>query len=195
MARHGTVAALLLIAAGCGVALAFLLLTSGCSEGVTVVPLLSAAGIPLTQPTTVPLEVVTRSTAVADPLPVHGTDVAYGDVEAALGHAIASATVPWAEKHRKIGKSTDGWQLFVEITNSDADYEDGRVIFSVGVRATLRARAGNVYLAQSQASCRQGGLVKSDKGAPVMYRCMMEVGHDLAGWLDGVDLDAVATSK
>ncbi|MGD0523834.1 MAG: hypothetical protein ABSE49_01750 [Polyangiaceae bacterium] len=142
-----------------------------------------------------PLEVVTRSTAVADPLPVHGTDVAYGDVEAALGHAIASATVPWAEKHRKIGKSTDGWQLFVEITNSDADYEDGRVIFSVGVRATLRARAGNVYLAQSQASCRQGGLVKSDKGAPVMYRCMMEVGHDLAGWLDGVDLDAVATSK
>jgi hypothetical protein len=195
MARHGTVAALLLIAAGCGVALAFLLLTSGCSEGVTVVPLLSAAGIPLTQPTTVPLEVVTRSTAVADPLPVHGTDVAYGDVEAALGHAIASATVPWAEKHRKIGKSTDGWQLFVEITNSDANYEDGRVIFSVGVRATLRARAGNVYLAQSQASCRQGGLVKSDKGAPVMYRCMMEVGHDLAGWLDGVDLDAVATSK
>jgi hypothetical protein len=195
MARYGTEGALLLIAAGCGVALALLLLTSGCSEGVTVVPLLSAAGIPLTQPTTAPLEVVTRSTAVADPLPVQGTDVAYGDVEAALGHAIASATVPWAEKHRKVGKTTDGWQLFVEVTNADAEYEDGRVIFSVAVRATLRARAGNIYLAQSQASCRQGGLVKSDKGAPVMYRCMMEVGHDLAGWLDGVDLDAVATSK
>jgi hypothetical protein len=195
MTRQGTTNASLLVAAGCGVALAFLLLTSGCSEGVTIVPLLSAAGIPLTQPTTTPLEVVTRSTAIADPLPVRGTDVAYGDVEAALGHAIASATVPWAEKHRSAGKSTDGWQLFVEITNSDAAYEDGRVIFSVGVRATLRARAGNIYLAQSQASCRQGGLVRSDKGAPVMYRCMMEVGHELAGWLDGVDLDAVAPSK
>ena len=195
MARHGTALALLFAAAPYGVALALLVLASGCGEGVTIVPLLSAAGIPLTQPTTVPLEVVTRSTAIPDPLPVHGTDVAYGDVEAALGYAIASATVPWAEKHRNVGKSTDGWQLFVEITNSDADYEDGRVIFSVGVRATLRARAGNVYLAQSQASCRQGGLVRSDKGAPVMYRCMMEVGHDLAGWLDGVDLDAVAASK
>jgi hypothetical protein len=178
-----------------GVALALLPLAAGCVEGTTVVPLLSAAGIPATPPITVPLEVVTRSTAVADPLPVRGTDVAYGDVEAALGHAIASATVPWAEKHRKLAAGTDGWQLFVEITNTDADYEDGRVIFSVGVRATLRARAGNVYLAQSQASCRQGGLVRSDKGAPVMYRCMMEVGHDLAGWLDWVDLDAVATSK
>ena len=195
MARHETAVGLLLLTSGFGVALALPLLTSGCSEGLTVVPLLSAAGIPLTQPTTAPLEVVTRSTAVADPLPVRGTDVAYGDVEAALGHAIASATVPWAEKHSKSSKSTDGWQLFVEITNSDAVYDDGRVIFSVGVRATLRARSGNVFLAQSQASCRQGGLVKSDKGAPVMYRCMMEVGHDLAGWLDGVDLDAVASSK
>ncbi|HEY3816265.1 MAG TPA: hypothetical protein VGL81_03790 [Polyangiaceae bacterium] len=182
MARLGTVLVLLFLAAAC-------------SEGVTVVPLLGAAGVPLTQPITVPLEVVTRSTAVADPLPVRGTDVAYGDVEAALGHAIASATVPWAERHRSRAKGTDGWQLFVEITNAEAEYDDGRVIFAVGVRATLRARAGNIYLAQSQASCRQGALVRSDRGAPVMYRCMMEVGHDLAGWLDGVDLDAVASSK
>jgi len=171
-----------------------LLASVGCSEGPEIVPLLSAAGIPLTQPTTVPLEVVTRSTAVPDPLPVRGTSVAYGDVEAALGHAIASATVPWAERHRRQADGTRGWQLFVELTDASADYDDGRVIFSVSVRATLRARHGNVYLAQSQASCRQGGLVRSDRGAPVMYRCMMEVGHDLAGWLDGVDLDAVASN-
>jgi hypothetical protein len=178
-----------------GTGFLLLLFATGCSGPVTVVPLLSAAGIPRTPLTTAPLEVVTRSTAVADPLPVRGTDVAYGDVEAALGHAIASATVPWADQHRAASKSTDGWQLFVEITNSDAEYDDGRVIFSVGVRATLRARTGNVYLAQTQASCRQGGLIRADKGAPVMYRCMMEIGHDLAGWLDGVDLDAVATTK
>jgi hypothetical protein len=171
-----------------------LVLAVGCGAGSReIVPLLTAAGVPLTEPTTVPLEVVTRSTAVHDPLPMLGTDVIYGDIEAALGHAIASATVPWADEHRRHPTKSDGdgWQLFVEITNADALYEDGRVIFSLGVRATLRGRAGNVYLAQTQASCRQGGLVRPDKGAPIMYRCMMEVGRVLAGWLDGVDLDAV----
>jgi hypothetical protein len=178
-----------------GFALALLILAQGCGGPTTVVPLLRAAGVPLTMPVDSPLEVVTRSTAIDDPLPVHGSDVAYGDVEAALGHAIASATVPWALKHRSTGRSTDGWQLFVEITNADAKYDEGRIVFSVGVRATLRARVGNIYLAQSQASCRQGGLVASDKGAAVMYRCMTEVGHDLEGWLDGVDLDAATTTR
>ena|ERR1700722_17670061 len=183
-ATVGTLVALVAVA-GCG------------AGGRQIVPLLTAAGIPLTEPTTVPLEVVTRSTAVHDPLAMSGTNVIYGDVEAALGHAISSATVPWAEHHREHPSKNDGdgWQLFVEITNADAVYEDGRVIFSVGVRATLRGRAGNVYLAQTQASCRQGGLVPPEKGAPIMYRCMMEVGRDLAGWLDGVDLNSVMASR
>jgi hypothetical protein len=76
-----------------------------------------------------------------------------------------------------------------------AVYDDGRVIFWVAVRATLRERAGNVYLAQTQASCRQGGIVAPDKGAPIMYRCMMELGRDLNGWLQGVNLNAVATAR
>ncbi len=67
-----------------------------------MVPLLTAAGIPLTDPTEVPLRVVTRSTAVHDPLRVSGSNVVYGDVEAALGHAVASATVPWADRHKSI---------------------------------------------------------------------------------------------
>jgi len=161
-----------------------------CHRSTELVPLLASAGVPLTQPTTVPLRVVTRSTAVDDPLPMRGSSVAYGDIEAALGHAIASATVPWADAHRSHPSSKDGWQLNVEIINDDAAYDDRRVIFSVAVRATLRMRAGNVYLAQTQASCRQGGIAEPDRGAPIMYRCMMEIGRDLAGWLDGVDLDA-----
>jgi hypothetical protein len=193
-------------------AAALLLLSGGCaSHDAEIVPLLAAAGIPLTSPATVPLEVVTRSTAVRDPLPLRRTEVVYGDIEAALGHAVSSSTVPWADSHRapanagggvngnpaggNANGNQEGWQLFVEIINADAQYEGGRVIFSVGVRATLRGRAGNVYLAQTQTSCRQGGIVPPDKGAPIMYRCMMEVGHDLAGWLEGVDLDAVASSK
>ena len=167
------------------------LLVTACSEPTRIVPLLTAAGVPVTAPMTVPLEVVTRSTAVRDPLPLRGSSVAYGDVEAGLGHAIASAAVPWADAHRVHPTGASGWQLFVEVTNVDAQYDGGRVIFSVGVRATLRARAGNVYLAQTQASCRQGGIVQPQGGAPIIYRCMQEVGRDLAGWLDGVDLDAV----
>jgi hypothetical protein len=172
-----------------------LVVAAGCGGSRDVVPLLGAAGIPLTQPITVPLEVVTRSTAVHDPLPVRGSDVSYADVEAALGHAIASATVPWAEAHRNHPTGAAGWQLFVEIIHADAQYDDGRVIFSVGVRATLRARAGDVYLAQTQANCRQGGIVAPANGAPIMYRCMMEVGHHLEGWLGGVDLDTAASAS
>jgi hypothetical protein len=168
-------------------------LVGACAESTEIVPLLTAAGVPLTDPTTVPLRVVTRSTAVDDPLRMRGSGVAYGDIEAALGHAVASATVPWAEAHRLHPTSKDGWQLNVEITNDDAAYDDHRVIFSVAVRATLRARAGNVYLAQAQASCRQGGIAAPSKGAPIMYRCMMEIGRELAGWLEGVDLDAAST--
>jgi hypothetical protein len=171
------------------------LFTTGCGASRQIVPLLTSAGVPLTQPTLVPLRVVTRSTAVRDPLRLRGTDVLYGDVEATLGHAIASATVPWADAHRAHSTSKEGWQLSVEVTNADAEYDDGRVVFSLAVRATLRARAGNLYLGQTQASCRQGGIVAPDQGAPIVYRCMMEVGRDLAGWLDGVDLDAVATPR
>ncbi len=169
------------------------LATTGCSGSAEMVPLLSAAGVPLTDPTTVPLRVSTRSTAVHDPLRVRGTSVVYGDVETALGHAISSATVPWADAHR--AQANAGWHLSVEVTNADAWYDDGRVVFSLGVRATLRARSGNTYLAQTQASCREGGIVAPEKGAPIMYGCMMNIGRDLEGWLEGVDLNAVGTAS
>lgn len=171
------------------------LLTAGCEGSRHVVRLLETAGVPLTPATSVPLRVVTRSTAVHDPLPMRGSDATYGDVESALGYAVSSATVPWASQHRSLPASKDGWELFVEVTNADAHYDEGRVVFTVAVRATLRARAGNVYLAQTQASCRQGGIAQPDQGGSIMYKCMMEIGRDLDGWLEGVDLDAVATAR
>jgi hypothetical protein len=170
-------------------------LVTACEGSRQIVPLLQASGVPLTPPTSAPLRVVTRSTAVQDPLPMRGSSMTYSDVESALGYAVSSATVPWASQHRSHPTSRDGWQLLVEITNADAFYDDGRVIFSVAVRATLRGRAGNVYLAQTQASCRQGSVAPPDAGGPTMYKCMMEIGRDLDGWLDGVDLDAVATRR
>jgi hypothetical protein len=149
--------------------------------------LLSSAGIPVTRTpvTKVPLEVVTRSTAVRDPLPVDGSSVAFGDFESALGHAISSAAVPWADAHRDL--RPEGWQLFVEVTGAEAEYSSGRMLVTVAVRATLRTRTDAVYLGQTEASCRDGGLVAPDQGASVLYRCMKRIGRDLTGWLGAVE--------
>ena len=61
-----------------------------------------AAGMPVTQTPgkEIPLEIVTRSTGIPDPLPVEGSSVNFGDVETTLGHAISTAAVPWADAHR-----------------------------------------------------------------------------------------------
>lgn len=159
--------------------------TSGCG-GTQHVALLSAAGIPVTSSPAgaIPLEVVTRGTAVPDPLPVRGTSVVYGDLEAALGLAVSSAGVPWAQAHRE--KRADGWQLFVELTRAEAEEQHERLIVTLDVRATLRGRAGNVYLAQTSAHCRQAGLVEAASGGPVVYACMTRIGRDLTSWLSAV---------
>lgn len=154
---------------------------SGCASRHTV-PLLASAGIPLTStPLGVPLEVVTRSTSVRDPLPVTGTNVVYGDFEAALGHAVSSAAVPWADKNRT--RRDGGWQLFVEVIQAEAEHDGSRLLVTVGVRATLRARVGAEHIGQTETACRDGALVAADKGAPVLYACMMRIGRDLTSWL------------
>jgi hypothetical protein len=155
---------------------------SGCG-GRQVVPLLSAAGVPITATpaNAVPLEVVTRSTSVRDPLPVQGTSVVYGDFEAALGHAVSSAAVPWADKNR--GRRDGGWQLFVEVIQAEAEHDGTRLLITIGVRATLRTRIGGEHIGQLETTCRDGGLVNADKGAPVLYACMTRIGRDLTSWL------------
>lgn len=163
------------------------LLSLACGGAPQIVPLLRTAGAPVTPHTSAPLEVVSRSTAVPDPLPVRGSGIVYGDIESALGIAVSTATAPWAESHRDhpIAKH-GGWTVLVEVVGADAELESGgRVVVGIDVRATLRTRSGNAYLGQTQLGCREGGLVSAEQGAPVVYRCMMHVGRDLAGWLGG----------
>lgn len=174
------------------------LAASGCGASAPrIVPLLRTSGAPIT-PTpsnATPLEVVSRGTAVPDPLPVRGSDIVYGDVEGALGIAVSSATGPWAEAHRTYPVATHGgWTVLVEVIGADAELESGgRVVVGLDVRATLRTRNGNIYLGQTQLGCHEGGLRSADEGAPVIYRCMMRIGRDLAGWLGGgVRLDPPA---
>lgn len=154
----------------------------GCG-GRQVVPLLSSAGVPITSTpaNAVPLEVVTRSTSVRDPLPVGGTGIVYGDFEAALGHAVSSAAVPWADKNR--GRREGGWQLFVEVIQADAEHDGTRLLVTIGVRATLRARVGGAYIGQTETTCQDGGLVAPSRGAVVLYACMTRIGRDLTSWL------------
>jgi hypothetical protein len=164
-------------------ALAFVALAAcGCNGAPNLVPL----GIPLVETPNVPLEVVTRSDAVRDPLPVRNSDVVYGDIEDAMGHAVSSAAVPWAAAHEK--DRPEGWQLTVELVDADAEEQDGgRLIVRLTARATLRTRNGNGYLAQTQTSCNQTGLVTPERGSPVVYNCMARIGRDLSNWLAGVE--------
>ena len=136
--------------------LAVPLLVAGCGGTGTTVALLSAAGMPVTQTPgkETPLEIVTRSTGIPDPLPVEGSPVNFGDVETTLGHAISTAAVPWADAHR--AQRPEGWQLFVELTRAEATYHGGRLVVTLGLRATLRTRSTRTYLAQTQANCRAG---------------------------------------
>jgi hypothetical protein len=167
---------------------------AGCGGGPRLVPLLRISGAPVTSipPYATPLEVVSRSTAVSDPLPVRGSEIVYGDLESALGIAVSTAAATWAGSQRAhtVAKH-GGWTVLVEVTAADAELEPGgRVVVGIDARATLRTRSGNVYLGQTQLGCREGGLVSAEQGAPVVYRCLMRVGRDLAGWLaGGVRLD------
>ncbi len=162
-------------------------LVVACAESPHVVPLLRTAGAPLTvvpSPST-SLAISTRGTGVADPLPVAGTSVAYADVEPALASAVASAVTGWADE--KGGAHARGYSLLVEITQADLRDRDGRLLVNLGVRATLRSRADNAYVAQTHVYCQEAGLVAPERGAPVLYACMAHLGRELSGWLGGID--------
>jgi hypothetical protein len=165
---------------------------AACGGPPQIVPLLRAAGPPMTPNPSAPLEVVSRGTAVPDPLPVRGSGFVYGDLESAIGMAVSTATAPWAAAHvdHPVARH-GGWTVLVEVVGADAELQrGGRLVVGLDVRATLRTRNGNVYLGQTQLGCHEGGLVSADQGAPVVYRCMMRIGRDLAGWLGGgVPLD------
>lgn len=169
-----------------GGTLALCLAASGCSSAPATVPLLHAAGAPLTltPAKSVPIEVMTRSTAVEDPLPVSGSNVSYADLEAAIGIAISTAVAPWAFDHQN--QRPAGWQLALDVTRAEAAYKGGRFFITINARVTLRDRASRDYLAQSLVECRQAGLVPENEAAPVIYSCMSRMGRDIAGWLGSV---------
>jgi hypothetical protein len=164
-------------------ALTVCVLCAGCAA--ETVSLGDAVPVTATTPREIPLEIVTRSVAVADPLPLDGGRARFSDLETSLGHAVASAATPWAAEHR--AQRPDGWQLLVELVHAHAERRGPRLTVTLGARATLRTRVGNRYLAQTQAHCKQSGNATPSSAAPVFYNCMMSIGRELAGWLGGVE--------
>jgi hypothetical protein len=157
-----------------------LLIFFGCAPA-ALVSLGSARPMTTVPTDQVALEVVTRATAVHDPLPVRGGHIMVSGLEEALGHAISTAAAPLAQGH-----SPDGWQLTVELIGADARFDAGRLTVALNVRATLRTRVGRRYLAQTQSHCKQASIANPEDGAPVFYACMTQVGRNLVDWLGGI---------
>jgi hypothetical protein len=151
----------------------------------TRIALSSAIPVTATPTGAIPMEVTTRSSGVQSPLPLRGSRAVFTAVEESLGHAVATAVVPWADAHR--GIRPDGWQLLIDLWQAAAERRADSVSVTLGVRATLRTRAGNRYLAQTQAHCRQTLVAEAADAAPVFYSCMTAIGRELAGWLGGVE--------
>jgi hypothetical protein len=164
----------------------FALLCGGCG-GAAIIPLLdSGSPITSTPPHAIPLEVITRrNSTVPDPLPVRGSFVAFEQLEAALGHSVASATVPWAEQHMQ--QHPEGWQLEIELIAADARAHGREVTVRLDVRATLRTRTGNRYLAQTQTHCQRSLVAAPRDAAPALLDCTTRVGRQLGGWLGGIN--------
>jgi len=149
----------------------------GSERFVRVVPdgITTGAASPPADPT---FEVVARVAGVHDPLPVAGAEVAFVDLERALGQAVVRAVAP---KHDHV--------LTVELVAGDARYAEGRLAVSLVARATLRTREGNTFVAQTQVVCRDGATLPARDGARVVWSCMARLAKDLAGWLDGLPPD------
>lgn len=117
-------------------------------------------------------EVVARVAGAKDPLPVAGSEIAYADLETALDQAVLRVVPP---RHDNI--------LTVELVAADAQYVNTRLSVSLVVRATLRTRLGNTFVAQREFLCRDGAIVSPEAGARVIWSCMTRLGQDLGGWL------------
>ena len=147
-----------------------LILLAACGRQlVAVVPSRPTSAAATSDPT---FEVVTRLSGARDPLPVGDTEVSYAELAGALGEAVVRELAP---RHDSV--------LSVELVAAEARYRERRLDVSLVVRATLRTRVGNAFIAQTTIVCRDGAIIDPSHGVRVMWSCMTRIGHDLGGWL------------
>jgi hypothetical protein len=153
---------------------ALLVCLSSCTT--TVTHLLPLKHLGAEQASPAALEIVTASTTVAEPLQIRGAPEAFIELAPALREAVASV----------VDGSFTQWRLSLELTHATAEWASGRLIVRMTARATLRARADNAYLAQSQHVCSTSGVVEPLDGARVAHACLLELARDTGSWLQRI---------
>lgn len=118
---------------------------------------------------------VVAHTAASVSLPLEVAGQAYGGLEPVLREAVGRAVSPRA-----------AGLLTLDLLAADARVTGGEWAVSLDVRATLRRRVGNVFVAQTESVCRASAPGARVDGNALIWDCLQQVGQHLAGWLDGL---------
>ncbi|HEY2409024.1 MAG TPA: hypothetical protein VGI10_23630 [Polyangiaceae bacterium] len=156
----------------------------GCSSGNTI-SVLPIPNVPRNNGASV-LRIDVDTTSTHLPLGVSGARLAYRDVDRALEQSLEKALTP--ELGRLAERHPQKLVLFVELVEAHAEYAHDRLVVELGVRATLRERAGNVHLAQTHAHHAASTTSAPEHGAPAVVECTEAISAALADWLAGIDL-------
>lgn len=117
-------------------------------------------------------------------MPVWGSDVAYAGVDRALEEAISRAALPVLAERGGARR----YELFIELVEARADYAGNRLVVALTVRATLRNRSGNAYVAQTHAHAAVSLLAPPESGANEVRAAAAAIAAKLSGFLLGLEL-------
>ena len=126
------------------------------------------------------------ATSTQLPLAVAGASIAYGEVDRALAVSVEHATRTLSEELAR--RHARPLAFTVEIVDAHAEDDRGRLLVRMTVRATLRERAGNAYVAQTHAHANASAAFAPDEGGKAVLEVTDSLGGELAGFLAGLDL-------
>jgi hypothetical protein len=129
------------------------------------------------------LRVQVDATSAHLPLAVTGSNAVYTDVDRALDRSVESAVAALAAELGTL--RAQQLELFVELVEAQAEYSDATLVVRMVVRATLRDKLGNSYLAQTYARWSASAHVAPEVGAKIVLDCTDAIGSQLSGWLAG----------
>jgi hypothetical protein len=155
-----------------------------CSSSHTISVLRSSAAA--RAPSVSALHVDVDATSAHLPLAVSGSALAYRDVERALAESLEKSLAPQLAQLSL--RHAQQLVLLVELVEARADYAHERLVVELAVRATLRERTGNAYLAQTHAHHAAFSASAPEHGAPAVLECTDAIGSELSGWIAGIDL-------
>lgn len=132
------------------------------------------------------LRVQVDASAVHLPLRAIGSHIAFIDVDSAVDAAVERATM--ATKRQLTQSGSQSHTLLVEIVEARAEVASDQLLVQLNVRATLRQKTGNVFVAQTHAHAICTGPLAESNGSQVVRDCAESVALQLRGWLTGFSL-------